>query len=137
EKKFKNFIKNTILSKKGSYIIQRYIHTRTKEDEPYHFRSHVQKDHNGKWQITHIYPRVGNTKSNLSNISTEGRVDDFPAFLRREFGNKQGSYYEQKILELSMEVTQHLDKLYGLALNELGLDFAIDDTGRKIGRAHV
>lgn len=130
EEEFKNFIKNTILSKKGSYIIQRYIHTRTKEDEPYHFRSHVQKDHNGKWQITHIYPRVGNKKSNLSNISTEGRVDDFPAFLRHEFGNKQGSYYEQKILDLSMKVTQHLDKLYGLALNELGLDFAIDDTGR-------
>src|SRR5699024_9024854 len=40
------------------------------------------------------------------------------------------SKYEEEILRLSLDVTQHLDKLYGLSLNELGLDFAIDDTGR-------
>ncbi|MEJ8776582.1 YheC/YheD family protein [Pseudogracilibacillus sp. ICA-222130] len=130
EEEFQSFLNNVILAEKGSYIIQRYVHTRTKEDEPYHFRSHVQKNHEGKWQITHIYPRIGNKRSNLSNISTEGRVEDFSTFLRKQFGEKEGSRYEEEILRLSLDVTQHLDKLYGLSLNELGLDFAIDDTGR-------
>ena len=130
EEDFQSFLNNVILAEKGSYIIQRYVHTRTKDDEPYHFRSHVQKNREGKWQITHIYPRIGNKRSNLSNISTEGRVENFSTFLREQFGEKEGNKYEEEILRLSLDVTQHLDKLYGLSLNELGLDFAIDDTGR-------
>lgn len=130
EETFHNFVEHTILREKGSYIIQRYIHTRTKADEPYHFRAHVQKNGEGKWQLTHIYPRIGNKKSNLSNISTEGRVENFPSFLRHEFGEEQGAEYEDKILQLSLDVAWHLDKLYGLVLDELGLDFAIDETGR-------
>ena len=127
---FQEFLDQIILREKGSFIIQRYIHTRTKADEPYHFRAHVQKNGEGKWQLTHIYPRIGNKKTNLSNISTEGRVEDFPAFLRNEFGEKSGKQYETEILQLSVDVAWHLDKLYGLALDELGLDFAIDETGK-------
>lgn len=127
---FNNFVQHTILREKGNYIIQRYIHTRTKEDEPYHFRAHVQKNGEGKWILTHIYPRIGNKKSNLSNISTEGRVEDFPLFLQKEFGKEQGTKYKKRILQLSLDVAWHLDKLYGLNLDELGLDFAIDETGR-------
>ena len=125
-----DFIKNIILAQKGSYIVQRYIHTRTRNDEPYHFRAHVQKNGVGQWQLTHIYPRIGNKKSNLSNISTEGRIENFAQFLIDEYGEKQGSQYEEEILDLSIKVTLHLDKLYGLRLDELGIDFAIDDTGR-------
>lgn len=130
EKALGQFINHTILSEKGSYIIQRYIHTRTKADEPYHFRSHVQKNGKGKWQITHIYPRIGNKKSNLSNISTEGRIENFPDFLQREYGENKGREYEKEIFRLSLDIAHHLDKLYGLGICELGLDFAIDDTGQ-------
>ena len=125
-----NFIQNIILEKEGGYIVQRYIHTRTKNDEPYHFRAHVQKDGKGQWQLTHIYPRIGSKKSNLSNISTEGRIENFASFLTEEYGEKKGSQYEEEILDLSIKVAIHLDKLYGLRLDELGIDFAIDDAGR-------
>src|SRR5699024_1626731 len=85
---FNQWLQATILRKKGGYIIQRYIHTRTKMDEPYHIRAHVQKNGEGKWQLTHIYPRIGNKKSNLSNISTEGRIEDLHTFLAREYGEE-------------------------------------------------
>lgn len=126
---FNEWLQRTILSKKGSYIIQRYIHTRTKNDEPYHIRAHVQKDIEGKWQLTHIYPRVGSKKSNLSNISTEGRVEDLLTFLENEYGER-GKTHEEAILKLSMDLAWHLDKLHGLALDELGIDLAIDENGR-------
>lgn len=32
--------------------------------------------------------------------------------------------------QLSFDLTQHLDKIYGLVLDELGLDITIDKTGR-------
>lgn len=126
---FNEWLQKIILSQKGSYIIQRYIHTRTKNDEPYHIRAHVQKDMEGKWQLTHIYPRIGSKKSNLSNISTEGRVEDLLTFLTNEYG-EQGKKHEQAILKLSMDLAWHLDKLHGLALDELGIDLAIDENGR-------
>lgn len=59
---FEQWVQDIILEVKGSYIIQKYIHTRTKADEPYHFRAHVQKNGEGKWQLTHIYPRIGSKK---------------------------------------------------------------------------
>lgn len=129
QEEFYNWLQTVILQEKGSFIIQRYIHTRTKDDEPYHFRAHVQKNGEGKWILTHIYPRVGNKKSNLSNVATDGRVENFHDFLIREYGAK-GVKYEKDILRLSLEIAHHLDKLYGLALDELGIDFAIDDNGR-------
>src|SRR5699024_2500973 len=51
-------------------------------------------------------------------------------FLKEQYGVKKGKQYEDEILQLSLDVTIHLDKLYGLSLNELGLDFAIDDKGK-------
>ncbi|GAB4075221.1 hypothetical protein GCM10028778_27240 [Barrientosiimonas marina] len=127
---FDKWLENVILKKQGGYIVQRYIHTRTKDDEPYHIRAHVQKDGEGKWVLTHIYPRIGNKRSNLSNVATDGHVEDFHTFLQQEYGEQLGATYEQDILELSLNVTRHLDKLYNLALDELGLDFAIDENGR-------
>ncbi len=88
------------------------------------------KNASGKWQVTYIYPRIGNKKSNLSNISTEGRIEDFHEFLMNEYGDKQGKKYAEDILKLSIDVAWNLDKLYGMAIDELGLDFAIDDKGK-------
>lgn len=127
---FQKWVRNTMLAKKGSYIVQRYIHTRTKNDEPYHFRAQVQKDGDAQWVITYIYASIGNKKGNLSNLSTGGRIEDLQPFLRREYGREKGAEYEKELLELSIDVAKHLDKIYGLALDELGLDFAVDDAGR-------
>ncbi|WP_200415917.1 YheC/YheD family protein [Virgibacillus salexigens] len=126
---FTNWLRTVILGKKDRFIIQRYIHTRTKNGEPYHIRAHVQKNGEGLWVLTHIYPRVGNKKSNLSNVATDGRVEDFHAFLEQEFG-KNGATYEHDILRLSLELAQYLDKLHYFALDELGIDLAIDEHGK-------
>lgn len=129
EKDFNIWLQEIILGKKMSFIVQKYIHTRTKNNEPYHFRAHVQKNGKGEWVLTHIYPRVGNRKSNLSNVATDGFVDDFHDFMQEEFGEK-GRYHEENIMRLSLEIAQHLDKLYGFALDELGIDLAIDENGK-------
>ncbi|PIC65784.1 hypothetical protein CSV78_16045 [Sporosarcina sp. P16a] len=127
--KFDRWLDGIILAESASYIIQRFVLTRTKANEPYHFRAHVQKDGKGQWMLTYIYPRIGNRKSNLSNVVHDGYIEDFHEFMIREFEYK-GSEYENEILLLSIEVAKHLDKLYGFGIDELGIDFAIDDTGR-------
>src|SRR5699024_12598402 len=70
EDTFNQWLQETILRTKGSYIIQRYIHTRTKMDEPYHIRAHVQKNGEGKWELVHIYSRDRkSTRLNSSHVS--------------------------------------------------------------------
>ncbi|WP_071393511.1 YheC/YheD family protein [Bacillus tuaregi] len=125
---FEKWVYDIILKQKNSYIVQQYIHCRTRDGEPYDIRAHVQKDGNGKWTLTKIYPRIGNKKSNLSNISRGGRTERLENLLAKEFGNK-GKEYEERLKNLAMDLTWHLDKLHGLALNELGLDLAIDENG--------
>lgn len=123
---FSSWIKQNIPMDKYSFLIQRYVNARTKDNEPYDIRAHVQKNADGKWQITKIYPRIGNKKSILSNISRGGRTLDLDAFLVEEFGSQKGKAHAAKLKELSLNLTHHLDKIYGFALDELGLDLAID-----------
>ena len=125
----KNWIYEIALRKGRHYMVQQYVEARTKNEEPFDIRSHVQKNAEGKWQITKIYPRIGNKKSILSNISRGGKTDDLEAFLIHEFGEK-GKQYNKDLKQLSFDLTQHLDKIYGLVLDELGLDITIDKTGR-------
>ncbi|GIN70753.1 hypothetical protein J14TS2_12280 [Bacillus sp. J14TS2] len=129
QEEFNLWKRNVILKKKYSYLIQPYVECRTKNGEPYDIRAHVQKDGEGKWTLTKIYPRIGNEKSILSNISRGGRTEDINTFFEHEYG-RDGKRYEENIKKLAMDLTFHLDKLHGLALDELGLDIAIDNTGR-------
>ncbi|MBC5637937.1 YheC/YheD family protein [Ornithinibacillus sp. BX22] len=129
KEKFTMWIQDVILKNKNSYMIQKYIHARTNAGEPFDIRAHVQKNNEGKWQITKIYPRIGNKKSILSNISRGGRTQELDVFLTNEYGAK-GKQYAEELRKLSLDITYHLDKLYGLVLDELGLDLAIDKNGR-------
>ncbi|GAB3790635.1 YheC/YheD family protein [Virgibacillus kimchii] len=127
---FNKWIQTMILREKGSYIVQRYIHTRTKYGEPYHIRAQVQKDGSGNWVITHMYVTIGDKRRDLSNLNAGGRREELHYFLHQEFGKKKGIEYEKTLPKLAINIAMHLDKLYGFVLDELGLDLAIDDTGR-------
>lgn len=128
QSELKEWINGTIINNKSQFMVQQYIEARTQNGEPFDIRSHVQKNGEGKWQITKIYPRVGNKNSILSNISRGGKTEDLESFLINEFGSK-GKACSENLKQLSLDLTQHLDKLYGLVLDELGLDLAIDRTG--------
>ncbi|MFA1822274.1 YheC/YheD family protein [Virgibacillus oceani] len=128
-KKFHEWIQNIVLKEKNSYMIQKYVDSQTKNGEPFDIRAHMQKNGEGKWQITRIYPRIGSKKSILSNISRGGRTEELDTLLIKEFGEK-GKLYSSEIRQLAHDLTRHLDKLYGSALDELGLDLTIDKSGR-------
>jgi len=130
ERDFQYFLDNIILKEKGSYIIQKYIHIRTKGDEPYHIRAHVHKNELGAWENTLIYATTGHKKTNLSNLSSYRNHYSLSEFLIREYGEKGKKTYYKKIYELALNVAKDLDHLYNYSLSELGLDFAIDEQGQ-------
>lgn len=126
---FVDWLDKSKIIKRNNYMIQRYVDARTKKDEPFDIRAHLQKNYEGKWVITKIYPRIGHNKSILSNISRGGRTQSLEKFLEDEFPSMKQKYFE-KLKTLSLDLTSHLDKLYNFSLEELGLDITIDQNGR-------
>ncbi|NEY70576.1 YheC/YheD family protein [Bacillus mesophilus] len=108
----------------NSWIVQPYIQSVTNDGFPYDFRLHVQKNAEGKWIITCIYPRV-TVKGVVSNISKGGYTNMFEDFLRMEFNEH---YFNMKryLEHFAVSFASHFDSLYDDQLDELGIDIGID-----------
>lgn len=109
------------------YLVQKFISSQTKSGHVFDFRLHVQKNGEGKWVITSIYPRIGRLGTITSNMGSGGYSTYLDSFLKIEFGD---SWYDiQRYLEqFALSFSKHFDSLYGsVSLDELGIDVGIDE----------
>lgn len=110
-----------------SYILQRYVRTVTRDGEPYDLRIHPIKNEVGEWEILFSYVRIGSNKGILSNLAAGGRVEETESFLTDLFGKEDGLEVFDILHNVALQVAKDVDRLYGYALDELGLDLTIDD----------
>ncbi len=126
-----NFIKNRL--KKDSYLIQPYIQCKTKSGNAYDFRLHTQKNGNGEWVITAIYPRIGPLGSIVANISSGGATNYLEPFLKQEFNDNYydiKQYLEQFSLKLSKKMDDIQIQYFNETIDELGIDVGIDERNK-------
>ncbi|MGM0923391.1 MAG: YheC/YheD family protein [Bacillota bacterium] len=119
------FIENQI--NQDTYLVQKFITCNTKSGNVYDFRLHVQKDGDGRWVITAIYPRIGKDGSIASNLGNGGYTCFPEIFLKQEFGD---NYYNiQKYLEqFALKFSNHFESLYeDVLFDELGIDVGLDE----------
>jgi hypothetical protein len=115
------------------FLVQPYINCRTKDGTVFDFRLHVQKNGEGKWVITSIYPRIGAPGTIVSNINSGGSMNYLVPFLKQEYGD---DYFNIKgyLEKFSLLLARHMDKLqkdrYSETIDELGIDVALDDLGK-------
>ncbi len=115
------------------FLVQPYINCRTKDGSVFDFRLHVQKDGEGEWVITSIYPRIGAPGTIVSNINSGGSMNYLVPFLKQEFGD---DYFNIKryLENFSLALARHMDELqdqhYSETIDELGIDVALDDLGK-------
>ncbi|MGZ4123322.1 MAG: YheC/YheD family endospore coat-associated protein [Tumebacillaceae bacterium] len=108
------------------HVVQKFIICRTKTGAPYDFRLHVQKNGDGQWVITTIYPRVAPSGSLIANISNGGYTNTFQAFLMQEFGDQY--FNVKRMLErFALVFAAHMDEVYGESFDELGIDIGLDE----------
>ncbi|MBW8351979.1 YheC/YheD family protein [Bacillus sp. IITD106] len=117
----------------GTHILQPYITSVTKTGQVYDFRLHVQKNGEGKWVITAIYPRIAPKGSIIANINNGGYTNYLEPFLEQEF--KQEAFNIKRTLEhFSLSLAKHLDelqmKLYGEVIDEIGIDVGLDKNNK-------
>lgn len=122
------FIKQKL--SKGTFIVQPYIQSVTKSGQVFDFRLHVQKNGNGEWVITTIYPRIAPQGSIIANINSGGYTNYLDPFLEHEF--KEEAFNIRKKLEFfSLSLAKHLDELqmekFGEVIDEIGVDIGMDD----------
>ncbi|MFF2755531.1 YheC/YheD family protein [Psychrobacillus sp. NPDC058041] len=115
---------------KGTFIIQPYIQSVTKSGQVYDFRLHVQKNGEGKWVITTIYPRIAPIGSIIPNINNGGFTNYLDPFLEQEF--KEEAFDIRRMLEhFALSLAEHLDKIqiikYGEVIDEIGIDVGLDE----------
>lgn len=112
------------------YLVQRFISSQIKSGQVYDFRLHVQKNGEGRWVITSIYPRVGPLGSITSNLSSGGYTSFLDCFLQKEFNDDW--FNVKKTLEhFSLSFSNHFDTLYdGVSFDELGIDVGVDENQR-------
>ncbi|MFJ7369922.1 YheC/YheD family protein [Lysinibacillus sp. NPDC098008] len=113
----------------GTFIMQPYIQSVTKSGQVYDFRLHVQKNGEGKWVITTVYPRIAPAGSIIPNINNGGYTNYLDPFLEQEF--QEEAYNIRRMLEhFSLALAHHLDEIqmvkFGEVIDEIGIDVGLD-----------
>lgn len=108
-----------------TYLVHPYIRSLTKAGKSYDFRLHVQKNGEGRWVTTAVYPRIAE-QGVIANLSQGGYTSFLDSFLEMQFGEE--SYNMKRYLEIfSLQFSNHFDSLYENKLDELGIDVGIDE----------
>ncbi|WP_342534371.1 YheC/YheD family protein [Lysinibacillus sp. FSL K6-0057] len=113
----------------GTFIMQPYIQSVTRSGQVYDFRLHVQKNGEGKWVVTTVYPRIAPNGSIIPNINNGGYTNYLDPFLEQEF--KEEAYNIRRMLEhFSLSLAHHLDEIqmakFGEIIDEIGIDVGLD-----------
>ncbi|MGX5633232.1 YheC/YheD family endospore coat-associated protein [Bacillus thuringiensis] len=125
KKQLIDFIENKI--QKKSYLVQKFISCQMKSGHVYDFRLHVQRNGEGKWVITSIFPRIGPLGSLVSNMASGGFSTYLNIFLKTEFGDEW--YNVQRYLErFSIRFADQFNSLFkNVVFDELGIDVGLDE----------
>lgn len=111
-----------------AYIAQQYWPVRTEGGEPVDYRVHVQRGRAGRWTTTRIYPRLGQPDALVANISRGGRIPDEQEHWRSMHGEAADSR-KRELGELAIAIAKHLNRNVTFMIDELGIDFLMNQQG--------
>ncbi|OUB84389.1 YheC/YheD family endospore coat-associated protein [Bacillus wiedmannii] len=109
------------------YIVQQFISCQMKSGNVYDFRLHVQRNGEGDWVITSIYPRIGPLGSIVSNMGSGGYSTYLDVFLKTEF-DKDWYNIQRYLEQFAINFSNHFNSLYeDVLFDELGIDVGFDN----------
>ncbi|MDQ0191818.1 YheC/YheD family endospore coat-associated protein [Paenibacillus wynnii] len=114
----------------GRFLVQQGIPLRLPGGRFHDYRMLVQKNGQGKWEMTGMAGRIGAARSVTSNLHGGGHAVRAEKLLRDWLGSAEKADKAMKASEkLGLEAAAFLEDSFG-ALCELALDLAIDHEGR-------
>jgi len=111
------------------FLVQSYLTLTANDGAPYDIRALVQKDGEGRWQLTGAAARVGAVGGLTSNLHGGGTSREASAFLREQFGEAEAERILETIRAAALAVPRVLEQRHGPLL-ELGIDFGVERRAR-------
>jgi hypothetical protein len=112
------------------YALQPFICSKTKHGNPFDIRIHARRGRGGRFSV-HYYPRIGDEKGIVSNISAGGYSMNIEQFLKREFG-KQFDYVAQELTKIGKTFPNYFQTFFENDIQAIGLDVGIQNIDGKI-----
>ncbi|MDD2373690.1 MAG: YheC/YheD family protein, partial [Syntrophomonadaceae bacterium] len=113
-----------------SYLVQKEINLLRYEGGIADIRVMVQKEHNGRWEVTGMACRVGKPGAITSNISGGGSGMRVETVLRKSFhGRKQVNQIIETIIFVAINAALSVEEYLGNC-GEAGVDIGVDKYGK-------
>ncbi|MGO4788776.1 YheC/YheD family protein [Paenibacillus sp. 2KB_20] len=107
------------------YLIQRGIHLLTYDHRPFDLRVMIQRNPEGEWEATGTVGRVAHPRKAVTNGSQGGTIYAADRLIRASADDAKTDELLQEIDRIALAVAAAMSHTYP-ALNELGLDLAVD-----------
>lgn len=115
---------------KSPYLLQKGIRLAKSNGKPFDIRIMVQKTNQGKWVSTVLFTKVGNPNKVATNYNQGGSIGTFHKTMRGAgFDAAFISQAEAELKGMGVAAGYNFDRHYR-GFNELGLDVALDSSGR-------
>jgi hypothetical protein len=124
----RNFIRRAL--RKERHLMQQWIDIRNKQGVIYDIRALMLKKSEDNWQTAGIAVREAKRGRITSNLKSGGHAYEASAYLKKEFGDEKGEALAKSIRELAEYIPDFTEKSYKSRLCELGIDLAVDASGK-------
>lgn len=117
--------------KSTRYQIQQGLNLIDHDKRPVDFRALVQKNGTGKWNVTSIVARIAGGNHFVSNLARGGSLSSVKEAVNKSNmppASKNSAFVN--LQKASLQIATGLDTLIPAHFGELGIDLAMDNTGR-------
>jgi hypothetical protein len=111
----------------GNYMMSEYVNSVTAQGEPFDIRVHCRRGAGGRFVID-LFPRIGNPKGFVSNISTGGYTQPIDFFLKTQFPRLHVKI-KKALVELGDTFPDYWQSLFEMNIFDIGLDIGVTADG--------
>lgn len=127
QEEFEQWLNKTV--DKKAYVVQKYIMSRTNDNQAFDIRAHLMRNYNNKWEFVVILPRIGIEFEKMTPMKLGGYTGQWEGFIKRNYGDENYETINKKMRWLSRRFTDLFEELFKTKISEIGIDFAIDENG--------
>lgn len=112
-----------------AYIAQQGIQLASFNDRRFDLRALVQKNSNGRWEMTGIGARVAGSSSITTHVPRGGMIEDPEKLLISSFNVEQARRILLKAKRTALLIARQIERASGQTLGEMSMDLGIDSSG--------
>lgn len=111
--------------KKSHYVIQQGISLVRYQGNPFDFRVLVQKNGQGKWEVTGVGIRVAGKNRITTHVPQGGRIENPLQVLTSIYSSSQATSIINKVKSMALQIAEELEGHYS-HLGEMSMDIGLD-----------